>query len=67
MTVTEKPACKFQPNYIQRVLSSAKCACGERFAPPQNPNQSKEIYFRDQYDKHRAERYSHSKSATAGE
>jgi hypothetical protein len=57
MTEVEKPQCKFLPNYHQRVLMSAKCACGAKFAPPEDPKNSNDTYFRDLYDKHRAERY----------
>jgi hypothetical protein len=57
MSEETKPSCKFMPNYNQRVLISAKCACGVKFTPPQDPKLSNESHFRDQYDKHRSERY----------
>ncbi len=57
MTEAEKPPCKFIPNYKERVLISAKCACGVKFPPATPPPQSNETYYRDLYDKHRAERY----------
>jgi hypothetical protein len=56
MTEAEKPPCKFIPNYNQRVLISAKCACGTKFPSPQD-QKSNDAHYRDLYDKHRAERY----------